>query len=236
MIRHTAKTHKIRTVTSVHLNNLSDEQVEGLVTSGLDKLIISIDGATQEVYKKYRVGGNIETVFTNLKKLVEAKKRHHSDTQIVWNYIVMKQNESDMDLAIKQSQEIGVDITFGLMRTNLKDDILGKLEDNLEKDAQWVPENPTYNPYDLEQKKRKNPIKFCKRPWMETFVNWNGDIFPCGCVVTESKYSMGNVFEKDFGDIWNGEKYIAARKELLDQSNDLETICHLCKKNGYYTP
>ena len=70
----------------------------------------------------------------------------------------------------------------------------------------------------------------------ETFVNWNGDVFPCGCVVTENKYSMGNVFETSFEKIWNGEKYIAARKELLDQPNDLETICHLCKENGYYTP
>ena len=87
-----------------------------------------------------------------------------------------------------------------------------------------------------EQKKQKHPIQFCKRPWMETFINWNGDVFPCGCVATERKYSMGNAFETDFKEIWNGEKYIAARKELLDQPNDLETICHLCKANGYYTP
>ena len=66
--------------------------------------------------------------------------------------------------------------------------------------------------------------------------SWNGDVFPRGCVATESKYSMGNTFETDFKEIWNGEKYIAGRKELLDQPNNLETICHLCKANGYYTP
>jgi len=236
MIRHTAKTHKIRTITSVHLNNLSDEQVEGLVTSGLDKLVVSIDGATDEVYEKYRVGGNIGKVFTNMRKLVEAKKHHGSDIRIIWNYIVMKHNEKDMDLAKKLSREIGVDITFSIMRTNLKDDILEKTEDNMEKDSQWIPDDPEFNPYDMEKKTLKNPITFCKRPWSETFVNWNGDVFPCGCVVTESKYSMGNVFEQDFQDVWNGEKYVAARKELLDQPNDLETVCHICKQNGYYTP
>ena len=52
MIRHTAINHKVRTITSVHLGNLSDEQVEGLAKSGLDKLIVSVDGATQEVYEK----------------------------------------------------------------------------------------------------------------------------------------------------------------------------------------
>ena len=236
MMRHSATEHDIRTITSLHLNNLTDEQVEGFVTSGLDKLIVSVDGATQEVYEKYRVGGDIEKVFTNMKRLMEAKKRHNSKVNVVWNFLVMKQNEHQMDMAKKRAKEIGVEITFSIMRTNLKDDILRKVEDNIETDAEWIPENPDYNPYDLEQKKQKNPIKFCKRPWMETFINWNGDVFPCGCVVTESKYSMGNAFETDFKDIWNGDKYIAARKELLDQPNNLETICHLCKANGYYTP
>jgi radical SAM protein with 4Fe4S-binding SPASM domain len=220
----------------VHLGNLSDDQVEGLVTSGLNKLIVSGVVATQEVYELYRVGGNIEKVFTNMKRLIEAKKRHNSNLNIVWNFLVMKQNEHQMDMARERAKEIGVEITFSIMRTNLKDDILGKVEENIEKDAQWIPENPDFNPYDLDKKERKNPITFCKRPWMETFVNWNGDVFPCGCVVTESKYSMGNVFEKDFKDIWNGDKYIAARKELLGKPNELETICHLCKANGYYTP
>ena len=236
MIRHTACDHEIRTVTSAHLNHLTDEQVEGLVTSGLDKLIVSIDGATQDVYEQYRIGGNIEQVFTNMKRLVDAAKQHNSNMRVVWNFLVMKQNEHQIEVARERARELGVDITFSIMRTNLKDDILGKVVDNIQKDRQWIPENPDFNPYDLEKKTRKTPIKFCKRPWMEAFINWNGDVFPCGCVVTEKKYAMGNAFEEDFDDVWNGERYMAARKELLGQDNDLETICHICKRNGYYTP
>ena len=74
MVRHTAIDHGIRTITSAHLNNLTDEQVEGLATSGLDKLIVSVDGATQEVYEQYRVGGDIEKVFENMRRLVDARK------------------------------------------------------------------------------------------------------------------------------------------------------------------
>ena len=236
MIRYSAVDKGLRTITSAHLNNLTDEQVEGLAKSGLDKLIVSVDGASQDVYQQYRVGGDIEKVFNNMKRLVDANKKHSSKLGVVWNFLVMKQNEHQLDMARERAKELGVDITFSVMRTNLKNDILQKVEDNIKEDAQWIPENQDYNPYDVKEKKRKNPIKFCKRPWMETFVNWNGDVFPCGCVVTENKYSMGNVFEKDFSDIWNGAKYVAARKELLDQPNDLETICHLCKQNGYYTP
>ncbi len=236
MIVHSAKHHGIRTITSVHLNHLTEEQAEALVTSGLDKLIVSVDGATQEVYEKYRVGGNIETVFKNMKMLVEAKNRNNSNLDIVWNYLVMKQNEHEMEEAKKIAADIGVDISFGKMRTNLKDDILSPADKNIEKDAQWIPENPDFNPYDVNKKTRKNSITFCKRPWMEAFINWNGDVFPCGCVVTEEKYSMGNIFEQEFEEVWNGEKYVAARSELLGKPNNLETICHICKRNGYYTP
>ena len=59
--------------------------------------------------------------------------------------------------------------------------------------------------------------------------------FLISCVHTEGKDRMGNIFEQEFEDTWNGKKYIAAKKELLDQSNDLETICYACKKNGHYT-
>ncbi|PIQ96949.1 MAG: radical SAM protein [Nitrospinae bacterium CG11_big_fil_rev_8_21_14_0_20_56_8] len=236
MIRYSAAEHGIRTITSVHLNNITDEQIEGIATSGLDKLIVSVDGATQEVYQQYRVGGNIETVFDNMRKLVAAKKKHGSDLRIVWNFLVMKPNEHEMEMARQKAAEIGVEISFSIMRTNLKDDIIGKVEDNIEKDAKWIPESPQYNPYNLENKTRKNPITFCKRPWQETFINWNGDVFPCGCVVTEKQYSMGNIFDQSFEEVWNGDKYVAARKEILGQPNGIKTICHICKANGYYTP
>ena len=106
MIRHTAINHKIRTITSVHLGNLSEEQVEGLVTSGLDKLIVSVDGATQEVYQKYRVGGDIEKVFSNMKRLVEAKKQHNSKVNIVWNFLVMRQNEHQTEMSRSLAREL----------------------------------------------------------------------------------------------------------------------------------
>ena len=71
MIRYASQDpYKIRSSTSVNLNNVTDEQIKGLLTSNLDLLTISIDGITQEIYEKYRVGGNLKTVFDNLKKLI----------------------------------------------------------------------------------------------------------------------------------------------------------------------
>jgi len=42
------------------------------------------------------------------------------------------------------------------MRTNLKDDIIKKVEDNIKNDAEWIPENPDFNPYDLGKKAKKS--------------------------------------------------------------------------------
>lgn len=236
MIRYTSKEpFQIRTISSANLNILSDQQIEGLVASGLDKLIVSCDGVTQEVYEKYRVGGKVDVVIDNMRKLVSARKRQNSPIRIVWNFLVMRQNEHEMEMAKSLARDIGVNITFSLMRTNLKEDILQSSSANIQRDFEWIPESPEFNPYNVEEKTRKKPLSFCKRPWQETFVNWNGDVFPCGCVVTESKYSMGNIFEKDFMEVWNGERYVSARKEMLGQPNDIETVCHICKRNGYYT-
>ena len=55
-----------------------------------------------------------------------------------------------------RTQEIDVDITFSIMRTNLKDDIIEKVEDNIKNDAEWIPENPDFNPYDLGKKTKKS--------------------------------------------------------------------------------
>ena len=246
MIRHASQNpHEMRSTTSLNLNNVTDEQIKGLITSNLDMLTISIDGVTQEVYEKYRVGGNLETVFNNLKKLISTKKLYKSNTKIIWAFLVFKHNEHQVEEAKKMASDFGIPITIKEARPDIKGDLENPLDKMIDVHGEWLPDNPKYNAYNMDTKTRKTnfsnnygtrkkPVDFCKRPWWQTFINWNGDVFPCDCVHTEEKHRMGNIFEQDFKDIWNGAKYVAARKELLGQPNDLETICHTCKKNGFY--
>jgi radical SAM protein with 4Fe4S-binding SPASM domain len=234
MIRYASQNpHKIRSVTTVNLNAITDEQIDGLLTSNLDTMHVSIDGITQEVYEKYRVGGNLETVLNNLKKLIARKKFYKSNTKIYWDFIVMKHNEHQVEQAKKMASDFGVTINVDCARTHLKEDYLNPVDKMIDKYGEWIAKDSIYNSYNHDAKTLKNHLKFCKRPWREVFINWNGDVFPCNCVHTEEKDRMGNIFEQDFAKIWNGEKYIAARKEMLDQPNNLETICHTCKKNGF---
>ena len=145
----------------------------------------------------------------------------------------MRQNEHQVEEAKKMANGFGIPINIDRVRPHLKEDTINPTEKMIDAYGEWLPKNPQYNNYNMDTKKRNESMTFCKSPWTSTAINWNGDVFPCSCVHTEEKDRMGNIFEQSFKEIWHGKKYVAARKELLGQPNDLETICHTCKKNGY---
>ena len=96
MIQYAHK-QRIFTSTSTNAQALNPEMARELVASGLDKLIISIDGSTQEVYEQYRVGGNLEKAISGVKNIIEWKKQLKSITPFVEiQFVVFKTNEHQM--------------------------------------------------------------------------------------------------------------------------------------------
>src|SRR5437879_6143859 len=69
-----ASEKNIYTFTSTNAHYLDDENSRNTIESSLDKLIISIDGTTQEVYEKYRVGGKLDKVLEGTKNIIKWKK------------------------------------------------------------------------------------------------------------------------------------------------------------------
>jgi MoaA/NifB/PqqE/SkfB family radical SAM enzyme len=77
---------------------------------GLDVLNMSIDGATQETYGKYRRNGNIELVFENIEALVAARRRLGKDTPVMaWNFLAFDHNKHEIPLAAAKARQLGVD-------------------------------------------------------------------------------------------------------------------------------
>lgn len=73
-----------------------------IVESGLDILRISLDGASQESYSKYKIGGNFDTIISNIKKLVSIKNKLHAEKPVViWKFIVTRFNENEIEKAKK---------------------------------------------------------------------------------------------------------------------------------------
>ena len=86
------------------------EAAEKIVDSKLTSMIIALDGATQEVYSTYRLGGDIEKVKANIRLIQEVKKAKGSEfPRITVRFVAMHQNEEEMNAVEALAKELGAD-------------------------------------------------------------------------------------------------------------------------------
>src|SRR6187551_79511 len=105
-----ASSKGLYTATSTNGHFLTDEMARKTVESGLDRLIISLDGTTQEVYEQYRREGNIEKVIEGARNIVKWKKELKSKTPFVFfQFLVVRPNEHQIEDVKKLAKEVGVD-------------------------------------------------------------------------------------------------------------------------------
>jgi len=109
MVRY-ASQKRIYTATSTNAHYLTEENARRTIESGLDRLIISIDGTTQEVYEQYRVGGQLQKVLEGAARVVKWKKELRSKTPfIVFQFLVVRPNEHQIEEARQLARRVGVD-------------------------------------------------------------------------------------------------------------------------------
>jgi MoaA/NifB/PqqE/SkfB family radical SAM enzyme len=84
---------------------------EAYVESGLDFMGLSIDGATQPVYQRFRRNGDLQLVLDNLRKLVEAKRRLGKRYPVLaWNFLAFEHNAHEIPLAARMARRLGVNL------------------------------------------------------------------------------------------------------------------------------
>ena len=68
--------------------------------------------------------------------------------------------------------------------------------------------------------------KFCTRPFEEVEIHINGNVYTC-CPNWNKFYSIGNIMEDSFEDIWNSPKVVEFRKRILENDYSLcdESVC-----------
>jgi radical SAM protein with 4Fe4S-binding SPASM domain len=220
-----AKKHDVFVNTSTNSFFLTNENASKLVKSGLDELIVSLDGASEETYSKYRKKGNFSRVVNAMKTLVAEKRKLKSKTpSIKMQFIVMRHNEHEIEKAIKLAEDVGVDTiyfkTVGVMDISVYEPI-----------EQYLPKNPTFRRYGLEHGKIKDKKvrNFCDYLWDETTINVSGEVVPC-CRDSHNSYVFGNVFNEPFKNIWNNQRYIEFRRHILRNKKDVP-LCTYCQGN-----
>lgn len=206
-----AKAKDLKVILSSNLSvKLSDDYIERLVGSGLDTLIVSLDGVTEESYGKYRRGGSLALVRGNLLRLRAAKSRLKSETpRLLWQFLVFRHNEHEIEQAAALHREWGADeIKFAPAEMPL-----APYADGFEPSTL-----PQYNMYHDASAFAKETARqmAAARPcsWLYgTFVmNPNGKVSPC-CGVSAEKNDFGEYAARgDFFKVWNSDRFREARR------------------------
>lgn len=216
-----ANAKKIYTATSTNAHYLNYENAIETVKSGLDRLIISIDGTSQDTYQQYRIGGDIEKVWQGTKNIIQAKKELKSSTPfVIFQFLVVKPNEHQIEEIKCISKEIGVD-ELRLKTAQIYD---------YENGSDLIPENSRYSRYE-KTKSGKYAIKsrllnHCWKMWHSTVITWDGLVVPC-CFDKDAENRMGDLKTASFSKIWNDKSYVDFRQKLLTSRANIP-MCKNC--------
>ncbi len=219
-VAHAAK-NGIYTATSTNAHYLDAEKAEATVRSGLDRLIISIDGTEQETYESYRVGGSLTKVLEGTRQMVEAKNRLRSKTpHLIFQFLVVRQNEHQVEEVKELARELGVDEVV-IKTAQIYD---------FKNGSELMPDNPKYSRYRRGSDGTyhiKNPLlNECWKMWQGCVITWDGKIVPC-CFDKDAHHTMGQVGKNAFRDIWTGPEYQQFRKAILTGRDQIE-MCKNC--------
>jgi len=218
-----ASQKKIYTATSTNAHFLTKENAKRTVESGLDRLIISIDGTTQETYASYRVNGKLEKVIEGTKNIIAVKKELKSQTpHVIFQFLVVRPNEHQVDDVLKLADELGVD------EVRLKTAQVYEYENG----NPLIPLNEKYARYKKMPNGKfilKNRMEdHCWRMWSSCVITWDGQIVPC-CFDKDALHKLGKMEKQQFGEIWRSEKYNAFRKNVLTDRKSID-ICSNCSE------
>ena len=218
-----ARSKNILTSTSTNAQLINSTKAKELVESGLDKIIISMDGATQETYEAYRVGGKLEKATGAIKLLNHWKNELKSATPFIEiQFIVFGTNEHEMKAMRRLAKELHADrLAFKSAQIY-----------NFENGSSLMPKNKKYARYKMGEN-GKYHIKStlpnrCQRLWEGAVLTSRADILPC-CFDKDSHYRFGNIHEQPFDETWRSTKANEFRKAVLSDRKQFE-MCRNCSE------
>lgn len=217
-----ASRRDIFVTTSSNAHYFDPETAQRTVASGLDSLIVSIDGADQASYARYRVGGDLERVKKGVANLIAERGKQGRRTPMIYlQFIAMQHNEHQIPAMKKLTRELGADKL--LVKT--------AHVETPEEAQQWLPQKASLRRYSSANgrltPKRKGAGP-CPRPWTSSLVNWDGTVVPC-CFDKNAAHPLGGVNRDAFTTIWNSEEYDQFRTTMLNHRADLD-ICANCSQ------
>ena len=218
-----AKLAKMYTATSTNAHFIDKAKALEIIDSGLDRLIISVDGITQATYEQYRVNGSLSKVLEASAFLVEAKKERKSATPfLIFQFLAVKPNETEIPAVFTLAKEIGID-EVRIKTAQLYDFKNGN---------SLMPEQEEYARYakqsDGTYKLKGRQGNHCWRMWSGSVLTWDGKVVPC-CFDKDASHVLGNMKELSFDQIWKSKAYKQFRFSILKNRQEID-ICKNCSE------
>lgn len=211
-----ARQNRIYTMFSTN-GQLLAQNIDLIRNASPDRIIVSLDGLTDETYTKYRVGGNLQNVLDGLEKLSQlpAKERPYIELQ----FLVFSHNEHEI------SELKNLKKKYHINKITLKSaQIYEKSQ------VEFLPENQKFSRYSVTGNgnfKLKNGLKNqCKRLIFGTVVCFDGRVVPC-CFDKDADYELGNIANQSLYEIRNSKKYIDFVNKVFSNRNEI-SICNNC--------
>jgi radical SAM protein with 4Fe4S-binding SPASM domain len=216
-----ASSKGIYTATSTNAHYLDEENARKTIASGLDRLIISIDGTEQETYQSYRVGGKLEKVIEGTKNILRLRKELKSKTpHVVFQFLVVRPNEHQVPEIYSLAKKLGVD------RVALKTAQIYDYKNG----SDLIPTHDKYSRYQKESSGlfsiKNELLDHCWKMWQSCVITWDGKVVPC-CFDKDAHHVMGDLSKQSFEEIWRGNAYREFRSSLLRSRSEIE-MCKNC--------
>ncbi|MBI1881408.1 MAG: tungsten cofactor oxidoreductase radical SAM maturase [Chloroflexi bacterium] len=229
-----------------------------LIRLGVDRLVISVDGARPETYADVR-GALLSRVLSNIRGLNEAKRELGSLTPALGiEFVALQSNVAELrDL-------VGLAARLGAARV-LVSNVLAYSEDMRDEMLYGYEPRPPFDaggwPVRLDAWVTWGTLELPRMHWgaerrcrfvqdRAIVVGWDGGVSPCyalshnygyftidGKKKQVSRYVLGNVNEQSLAEIWMSEEYVRFRSEVRSfhfpscPNCDLRETCDLRQRN-----
>ena len=236
-----------------NLTLVSEARAERCVTSGLQELHVSLDGATAETYESIRIGAHFSCVISNISRVQKARRRLMNDRpELILTAVVMRRNLHELtdlvslahDLSIRSVfvQHLGQDFTepslhpsYQPFRWFVNQESLLQ-QDRPAIDAAFASARTEADRLGVFLRlPRLDPVaktsagqasRRCDWPWKAAYVTYQGCAVPCCMIATPDRFQFGNVLMDSALDVWNGDKAEEFRRRL--DSDDPPDLCASC--------
>lgn len=217
-----ADNKNIYTATSTNGQSIDQTVASKIVKSGLKKIIISLDGVTQETYETYRVGGNLNKTLQAIEFINAEKKAQNSRfPAIELQMIIFRHNEHEIETFKKIARKMKV------QKITIKTAQIYKYTEKTE----LIPTIKKYSRYktingNWELKKKLH--NRCLRMWQSAVITTDGELLPC-CFDKNADFSYGNLNKYSVKELWNNDKALSFRKRILSNRKSID-MCQNCSE------